>query len=93
MQSRLLLLANIVSLNVMWKGLQRVCNSSLPDHVDYLELAERVRFEPTVRITAQRLSRPPSQILTGGKVNSRWLQAPDLDLFLGFSLEMDSCSV
>ena len=33
------------------------------------------------------------QTLMGGRVNSRWLQAQDLDLFSGFSLEMDSCSV
>ena len=30
----------------------------------------------------------PSQILTGGKVNSRWLQAPDLNLHLKFQERM-----
>ena len=33
------------------------------------------------------------QILMGGKVNSRWLQAQDLDLFSGFSLILEACSV
>jgi hypothetical protein len=32
------------------KGLQEVCNSPLPSHVEYLKLAERMGFEPTVRI-------------------------------------------
>jgi hypothetical protein len=31
------------------------------------------------------------QIVIGGKVNSRWLQARDLDLFLGISLVMEPC--
>jgi len=35
----------------------------------------------------------PSQMEIGGKVNSRWLQAPDLDLFSGFSDVMEPCSV
>ena len=33
------------------------------------------------------------QTLTGGRVNSRWLQAPDLDLFSGLSLVVEPCSV
>ena len=33
------------------------------------------------------------QMVTGGKVNSRWLQAQDLDLFSGFSLILEACSV
>jgi hypothetical protein len=33
------------------------------------------------------------QTLMGGRVNSRWLQAPDLDLFSGFSLVVEPRSV
>jgi len=33
------------------------------------------------------------QIAMGGRVNSRWLQAQDLDLFSGFSLILEACSV
>jgi hypothetical protein len=34
-----------------------------------------------------------TQIGAGGRVNSRWLQAPDLDLFSGFSLVVEPRSV
>jgi hypothetical protein len=46
-------------------------------------------------ISVQRLSVPgmSTQIGTDGKVNSRWLQAPDLDLLSGFSRVLESCSV
>jgi hypothetical protein len=35
----------------------------------------------------------PPQTLMGGRANSRWLQAPDLDLFSGFSLVVEPRSV
>ena len=45
-------------------------------------MAEREGFEPSVRLPVQRFSRLAiqTQIGTGGKVNSRWLQARDLNL-------------
>ena len=34
-----------------------------------------------------------AQICAGGRVNSRWLQVQDFDLFSSFSLVMEPCSV
>jgi hypothetical protein len=39
------------------------------------------------------LGRHAGQIVMGGRVNPRWLQVQDLDLFSGFSLVAESCSV
>jgi hypothetical protein len=53
------------------------------------ELGEDPLFAP-LRTLAPDAS---GQIATGGRVNSRWLQAQDLDLFPAFSLVMYPCSV
>ena len=54
-------------------------------------MAEGEGFEPTVRLPAQRETVNSTQIATGGKVNSRWLQATATRRIAGFLLCRENC--